>query len=175
MRMAGKDSYGSEGESELGPQACTYIPLINMILISVSYSVVSCRREEIRRQCIESEQRRCNDLCKGFARLKDILPASNQKGSKMALLDRAVVLWSLLHLPASTTANVSIATHSRCGPSVIPPHTHDKRPSLRPRGRQITQEEFCWPIIAYAEQNLLQFGPIQSFKTKSLGNGTRPS
>lgn len=78
MRMADEDSYGSDdGESELG---------LNNMPTDV---VVSRRREEIRRQRIESEQRRRDDLREGFARLKDVLPVSNQKGSKMALLDRA--------------------------------------------------------------------------------------
>jgi hypothetical protein len=77
MRMADEDSYGSDdGESELGLNMPTDV-------------VVSRRREEIRRQRIESEQRRRDDLREGFARLKDVLPVSNQKGSKMALLDRA--------------------------------------------------------------------------------------
>ncbi|CAE6528856.1 unnamed protein product [Rhizoctonia solani] len=78
MRMADEDSYGSDdGESELGG-------------LNLSTDVVvSRRREEIRRQRIESEQRRRDDLREGFARLKDVLPVSNQKGSKMALLDRA--------------------------------------------------------------------------------------
>ncbi|KAJ1301647.1 hypothetical protein OPQ81_008890 [Rhizoctonia solani] len=77
MRMADEDSYGSDGESELGGMN---LP---------TDVVVSRRREEIRRQRIESEQRRRDDLREGFARLKDVLPVSNQKGSKMALLDRA--------------------------------------------------------------------------------------
>ncbi|CAE6454239.1 hypothetical protein RSOLAG1IB_06700 [Rhizoctonia solani AG-1 IB] len=77
MRMADEDSYGSDPESEIG---------MNSLPTDV---VVSRRREEIRRQRIESEQRRRDDLREGFARLKDVLPVSNQKGSKMALLDRA--------------------------------------------------------------------------------------
>lgn len=47
------------------------------------------RRENIRRQRIESEQRRRDELRDGYARLKDTLPASNQKASKVSLLDRA--------------------------------------------------------------------------------------
>jgi hypothetical protein len=47
------------------------------------------RRETIRRQRIESEQRRRDELRDGYARLKDTLPASNQKSSKVSLLDRA--------------------------------------------------------------------------------------
>jgi len=47
------------------------------------------RREEIRRQRIESEQRRRDELRDGYRRLKDALPPSNQKSSKVFLLDRA--------------------------------------------------------------------------------------
>lgn len=47
------------------------------------------RREEIRRQRIESEQRRRDELREGYRRLKDALPVSNQKSSKVSLLDRA--------------------------------------------------------------------------------------
>ncbi|KAF8756074.1 helix loop helix domain [Rhizoctonia solani] len=82
MRMADEDSYGSDPESELGLNLPADV-------------VVSRRREEIRRQRIESEQRRRDDLREGFARLKDVLPVSNQKGSKMALLDRVYPLWPI--------------------------------------------------------------------------------
>ncbi|KAJ8457233.1 hypothetical protein ONZ45_g4196 [Pleurotus djamor] len=47
------------------------------------------RRETIRKQRIESEQRRRDELRDGYARLKDTLPPSNQKASKVSLLDRA--------------------------------------------------------------------------------------
>jgi len=47
------------------------------------------RRETIRRQRIESEQRRRDELREGYRRLKDSLPVSNQKASKVSLLDRA--------------------------------------------------------------------------------------
>ncbi len=47
------------------------------------------RREEIRKQRIESEQRRRDELRDGYRRLKDALPVSNQKSSKVSLLDRA--------------------------------------------------------------------------------------
>lgn len=47
------------------------------------------RRESIRKQRIESEQRRRDELREGYARLKETLPASNQKSSKVSLLDRA--------------------------------------------------------------------------------------
>ncbi|KAG6911353.1 hypothetical protein DXG01_001024 [Tephrocybe rancida] len=47
------------------------------------------RRETIRKQRIESEQRRRDELRDGYARLKETLPSSNQKSSKVSLLDRA--------------------------------------------------------------------------------------
>ncbi|KAL1677685.1 hypothetical protein EV122DRAFT_278983 [Schizophyllum commune] len=48
------------------------------------------RKEATRRQRIEAEQRRRDDLRDGYARLKDSLPVSNQKSSKVMLLERAV-------------------------------------------------------------------------------------
>ncbi|KAF5352443.1 hypothetical protein D9756_005845 [Leucocoprinus leucothites] len=47
------------------------------------------RRETIRKQRIESEQRRRDELRDGYTRLKETLPTSNQKSSKVSLLDRA--------------------------------------------------------------------------------------
>ncbi|KAJ7601299.1 hypothetical protein FB45DRAFT_778565 [Roridomyces roridus] len=47
------------------------------------------RRETIRKQRIESEQRRRDELRDGYARLKETLPSTNQKSSKVSLLDRA--------------------------------------------------------------------------------------
>ncbi|EAU92256.1 hypothetical protein CC1G_00475 [Coprinopsis cinerea okayama7 len=47
------------------------------------------RRETIRKQRIESEQRRRDELRDGYARLKETLPSSNQKSSKVSLLERA--------------------------------------------------------------------------------------
>jgi hypothetical protein len=47
------------------------------------------RRETIRKQRIESEQRRRDELREGYTRLRETLPTSNQKASKVSLLDRA--------------------------------------------------------------------------------------
>lgn len=47
------------------------------------------RKEATRRQRIEAEQRRRDELRDGYARLKDVLPVSNQKSSKVSLLERA--------------------------------------------------------------------------------------
>ncbi|VDC00471.1 unnamed protein product [Peniophora sp. CBMAI 1063] len=59
------------------------------------------RREEVRRQRIESEQRRRDELRDGYRRLKDVLPVSNQKSCKLALLDRATT--HICHLEMSHT------------------------------------------------------------------------
>jgi hypothetical protein len=56
---------------------------------TASYVSPDNRREAIRRQRIESEQRRRDELREGYRRLKDALPVSNQKSSKVSLLDRA--------------------------------------------------------------------------------------
>jgi hypothetical protein len=58
---------------------------------------VSKRREEVRKQRIESEQRRRDELRDGYRRLKDVLPVSNQKSSKVSLLDRGEFSFSILH------------------------------------------------------------------------------
>jgi hypothetical protein len=54
----------------------------------ITAATTSDKREEIRRQRIESEQRRRDELREGYKRLKDALPPSNQKSSKVSLLDR---------------------------------------------------------------------------------------
>lgn len=47
------------------------------------------RKEATRRQRIEAEQRRRDELRDGYAKLKDVLPVSNQKSNKVNLLERA--------------------------------------------------------------------------------------
>ncbi|KAJ6541914.1 hypothetical protein B0H19DRAFT_958833 [Mycena capillaripes] len=54
------------------------------------------RKEATRRQRIEAEQRRRDELRDGYAKLKDVLPVSNQKSSKVSLLDRATSHISVL-------------------------------------------------------------------------------
>ncbi|KAH9943997.1 uncharacterized protein BXZ73DRAFT_39083 [Epithele typhae] len=51
--------------------------------------LANTRKEATRRQRIEAEQRRRDELRDGYARLKDVLPVSNQKSSKVSLLERA--------------------------------------------------------------------------------------
>ncbi|KAF8921843.1 hypothetical protein CPB85DRAFT_1427202 [Mucidula mucida] len=54
-----------------------------------SENLAHSRKEATRRQRIEAEQRRRDELRDGYAKLKDVLPVSNQKSSKVSLLDRA--------------------------------------------------------------------------------------
>ena len=82
------------------------------------------RRETIRKQRIESEQRRRDELREGYARLRETLPASNQKASKVSLLDRGTfdpschcplpLLTSACIQPRPTSAtSIPFATSSR--------------------------------------------------------------
>ncbi|TFK77530.1 hypothetical protein BDN72DRAFT_48367 [Pluteus cervinus] len=73
-RRASRDADSDDEDDDFQPQ----IP-----------ATADSRRETIRKQRIESEQRRRDELRDGYARLKDTLPASNQKSSKVSLLDRA--------------------------------------------------------------------------------------
>lgn len=50
------------------------------------------RKEATRKQRIEAEQRRRDELRDGYAKLKDVLPVSNQKSSKVSLLERGMSL-----------------------------------------------------------------------------------
>jgi hypothetical protein len=52
--------------------------------------ITSNRKEATRKQRIEAEQRRRDELRDGYARLKDVLPVSNSKSSKVSLLERGM-------------------------------------------------------------------------------------
>ncbi|KAJ8518787.1 hypothetical protein ONZ45_g4193 [Pleurotus djamor] len=56
---------------------------------SLTENLAHSRKEATRRQRIEAEQRRRDELRDGYAKLKDVLPVSNQKSSKVSLLERA--------------------------------------------------------------------------------------
>lgn len=62
------------------------------------------RREDIRRQRIESEQRRRDELREGYNRLRAALPPSNQKSSKASILERATVCITDLNHKATNLA-----------------------------------------------------------------------
>ncbi|KAG9125171.1 hypothetical protein FRC07_008696 [Ceratobasidium sp. 392] len=79
MPMANKDYYGSAARAS-SDSTCP------RTLLSRRREKIR-RRKEILRQHIESEQRRPDDRREGFARLKDVLPVSLKKDSKMALLN----------------------------------------------------------------------------------------
>ncbi|KJA28467.1 hypothetical protein HYPSUDRAFT_62104 [Hypholoma sublateritium FD-334 SS-4] len=57
--------------------------------IAADQNLAYSRKEATRRQRIEAEQRRRDELREGYAKLKDALPVSNQKSSKVSLLERA--------------------------------------------------------------------------------------
>jgi hypothetical protein len=52
------------------------------------HQIASQRKEATRKQRIEAEQKRRDELRDGYAKLKDVLPVSNAKSSKVSLLDR---------------------------------------------------------------------------------------
>jgi hypothetical protein len=56
---------------------------------SIVENLAHSRKEATRRQRIEAEQRRRDELRDGYAKLKEVLPISNQKSSKVSLLERA--------------------------------------------------------------------------------------
>ena len=60
--------------------------------VSIAESIATTRKEATRRQRIEAEQRRRDELRDGYSRLKDVLPVSNQKSSKVNLLERGMSL-----------------------------------------------------------------------------------
>jgi Helix-loop-helix DNA-binding domain len=73
--------------------------------VNIAESIAYTRKEATRRQRIEAEQRRRDELRDGYARLKDVLPVSNQKSSKVSLLERGIIF--SLH-PTATNQNSSL-------------------------------------------------------------------
>ncbi|KIY60672.1 hypothetical protein CYLTODRAFT_495553 [Cylindrobasidium torrendii FP15055 ss-10] len=63
--------------------------LVDVDVDAVSAARISTDDDDMGR--IEAEQRRRDELCDGYAKLKDVLPVSNQKSSKVSLLDRGAV------------------------------------------------------------------------------------
>ncbi len=60
----------------------------DMGVVGMAENFANTRKEATRRQRIEAEQRRRDELRDGYARLKEVLPVSNQKSSKVSLLER---------------------------------------------------------------------------------------
>ena len=67
----------------------------SLVLIAVSYFR---KREAVRRQRIESEQKRRDELRDGYTKLREALPAVSQKCSKVLLLDRGMSFSLVSHL-----------------------------------------------------------------------------
>jgi hypothetical protein len=66
--------------------------------VGLAESLANTRKEATRRQRIEAEQRRRDELRDGYARLKDVLPISNQKSSKVSLLERGACCYVFSHI-----------------------------------------------------------------------------
>jgi Helix-loop-helix DNA-binding domain len=71
--------------------------------VNIAESIAYTRKEATRRQRIEAEQRRRDELRDGYARLKDVLPVSNQKSSKVSLLERGIIFFFFILLPQIRT------------------------------------------------------------------------
>lgn len=82
---AGSSSSGRRRSVDDGSDDDGPLPLTRGALESFTIS----RKEQTRRQRIEAEQKRRDELRDGYTRLREVLPSSAQKGSKVALLDRA--------------------------------------------------------------------------------------
>ncbi|KIM88739.1 hypothetical protein PILCRDRAFT_95401 [Piloderma croceum F 1598] len=76
---------------------------------SFGQNLAHSRKEATRRQRIEAEQRRRDELRDGYAKLKDVLPVSNQKSSKVSLLERATN--HIANLEQSTAEMQARLTH----------------------------------------------------------------
>ena len=77
--------------------------------INYAENLANTRKEATRRQRIEAEQRRRDELRDGYAKLKDVLPVSNQKSSKVSLLERGNVFYFSYYAfidPASATHHI---------------------------------------------------------------------
>lgn len=79
-------------------------------MVGTVADLANTRKEATRRQRIEAEQRRRDELRDGYARLKDALPVSNQKSSKVSLLERGmffpfVLPHRALYLPSHSSSN----------------------------------------------------------------------
>ena len=64
--------------------------------VDFASNLVHTRKEATRRQRIEAEQRRRDELRDGYAKLKEVLPITTQKSSKVSLLERGL---SILFFP----------------------------------------------------------------------------
>ncbi|ORY28511.1 hypothetical protein BCR39DRAFT_559530 [Naematelia encephala] len=82
-----------EGQNNSGGGGLGFTPAIR----ESDGLIIFDRPEAIKKARIESEQRRRDELRKGFERVKDVLPKSNQRASKSNILDRAVAHIEQIH------------------------------------------------------------------------------
>lgn len=73
------------------------------------------RKEATRKQRIEAEQRRRDELREGYAKLKEVLPVSNQKSSKVSLLERGKFFQSCFHIQTLREPSSSDRSHPELG------------------------------------------------------------
>ncbi|KAF8493811.1 hypothetical protein JB92DRAFT_1161153 [Gautieria morchelliformis] len=85
------DGFSDDGEHDAGGSGVGLSPQSTSGMSGhvLAETLANSRKEATRRQRIEAEQRRRDELRDGYSRLKDILPLSNQKSSKVSLLERA--------------------------------------------------------------------------------------
>lgn len=98
-------SHGDSDEEDMG------------IAYNTVENLANSRKEATRRQRIEAEQRRRDELRDGYAKLKDALPSSNQKSSKVSLLERGASLsfFPLTQSLCTHPAFISHEPHPRIG------------------------------------------------------------
>ncbi|KAJ7884294.1 hypothetical protein B0H14DRAFT_2700558 [Mycena olivaceomarginata] len=117
-----------------------------MNLLDTETDLAQNRKEAMRRQRIEAEQRRRDELRDRYAKLKDVLPVSTQKSSKVSLLDRATSHIAVLESESKAlqdriasleeeirrlqTIKEKLSGGSLEAPSLSPPLTTGPSPSL---------------------------------------------
>jgi glycogen debranching enzyme len=79
--------------------------------VAFTENLAHSRKEATRRQRIEAEQRRRDELRDGYAKLKEVLPISNQKSSKVSLLERGQCTFAIFPNLLLTLANVTATNH----------------------------------------------------------------
>ena len=86
----------------------------------------------MRKQRIESEQKRRDDLRDGYQRLKEILPASSQKSSKVVLLERGKHYSQLVSFNPRFTGRIQPQIRSNTSiPSKVNLNGDSKRPRTK--------------------------------------------
>ncbi|KAF8464217.1 hypothetical protein JB92DRAFT_2072542 [Gautieria morchelliformis] len=107
--------------------------------------------EETRLQRMESEQRRHDELRNGYARLKSALPVSNQKSSKISLLNHAITYIRQLETGQNSLETQLQNTERELdrqrgiNSSCPEPHPHPKIPTLSKTPKPDTSQPLPTP------------------------------